>query len=453
MRFARAGTARRRTIAKKRIGELLVGEGLITPAQLDDALEVQKQRGDKTVQILISLGALDTDTFVKFLSQQPGVASIDLENYDVSRETLETVPRELIERHEVFPIDKMGSRLTLGMACPLDAATIRGIEEISGLTVKPILCPAADIQAAIARYYPSEVSENDLPAYMKGNGPGGREATLDRVESALKLSRVGPLIRRINSFPALPETVQRLEEAMQDPERAARDVSEILEADMALAAKVLSVANSSAYGFARTIDSLDLAVALLGLHETYAIVLSVGVADLMSRERRAAWEALQRRSLLCAAAARVVGAASGHPRLPGAYAAGLLHEIGQIVLASIAAQQHARIPAGLEGDDLLRAEEKEIGLTHTEAGYQLADHWDLPSGISQAIRMHHTPEAATEHEALVAIIAMASAIADGGDALARFAADHSDTLDVLGIAEDQLPTLREEAEAAADSGG
>ncbi|NIA13331.1 MAG: HDOD domain-containing protein [Nitrospiraceae bacterium] len=434
------------TIAKKRIGELLVEEGLITSTQLAEALEAQKQRGGKTVQILISLGALDTESFVRFLAHQPGVASIDLENYDVSPETLQTVPRELIEKHEIFPIDKMGKRLTLGMACPLDAETIRNIEKISGLKVKPILCPAEDIQAAIARYYPSKLSEDDRPSYAK-------ETSLGRVESALKLQRIGPLIRQIKSFPALPETVQRVEQAMQDPERAARDAAEILGSDMSMAAKVLSVANSSAYGFARTIDSLDLAVALLGLHETYSIVLSVGVVDLMSRERRAAWEALHRRSALCATAAGVVAKASGHARLPGVYAAGLLHEIGRVVLLSIAAQQHARIVDGLGGDDLLRAEEKEIGLTHTEAGYQLADHWGLPNGISQAIRMHHTPESATEDKELVAVVAVASAMAAGGDVLARFVADHGDTLGFLGLDADRIPALCEEAAAAGHTDG
>ena len=378
------------------------------------------------------------------MAKQPGVASIDLENYDVSPETLQTVPRELIEKHEIFPIDKMGSRLTLGMACPLDAGTIHSIEELSGLKVKPILCPAEDIQAAIARYYPGELSEEDQPSYMKGSNLG-------RVESALKLQRIGPLIRKIKSFPALPETVQRVEQAMQDPERAARDAAEILGSDMSMAAKVLSVANSSAYGFARTIDSLDLAVALLGLHETYSIVLSAGIVDLMGHERRATWETLRRRSTGCAAAAKIIAKASGRAQLPGVYAAGLLHEIGRVVLSSIATQQHARISTGLTGDDLLRAEEKEIGLTHTEAGYQLADYWGLPNGISQAIRMHHTPEAATEEKEIVAVIALASAMAADEDAIPRFVAERGDTLDLLGIDADGLPALCKEASAALDA--
>ena len=99
---------------KKRIGELLIEEGLITSEALKEALAVQGKEGGKTVEILISLGHLTSRDFVNFLAKQEGVASIDLGHYEIAPDIIGLVPKDLAVKHEVIPIDKLGKLLTVG---------------------------------------------------------------------------------------------------------------------------------------------------------------------------------------------------------------------------------------------------------------------------------------------------------------------------------------------------
>ena len=144
------------TVVPKRIGDMLVDEHVISPKMLDEALEKQKKDGGKIVEVLIQLGYLSINEFVKFLGHQPGIASIDIAHYQIPQEIIDLVPQDIDFDHEVFPIDRMGSLLTVGMVCPLDTKTIEQIRDLTGLRVKPILCSAEDIRGAISRYYPQD---------------------------------------------------------------------------------------------------------------------------------------------------------------------------------------------------------------------------------------------------------------------------------------------------------
>lgn len=139
--------------AKKLIGQLLVEAGHISPGDLTRALERQKESGGKLVEVLIDMGSIDRESFQQIMAKQPGIASIDLENYSIPPELASLVPREMAIQHEIYPIDKLGKLLTLGMACPLDTKTIEELTERTGLRVKPILCSHKDIQDCIAQFY------------------------------------------------------------------------------------------------------------------------------------------------------------------------------------------------------------------------------------------------------------------------------------------------------------
>ncbi len=152
-RGAKANAASGGSEGKKRIGELLVDAGLISGRQLMEALHTQTTRGEKTVDTLIYLGHMNPEQFVRFLASQPGTPSISLRNYHITDELLKLVPKEFAQRHEVFPIDRMGRLLTVGMVCPLDSAAIVELEEITGLKVKPMLCTHTEIRWAIGKYY------------------------------------------------------------------------------------------------------------------------------------------------------------------------------------------------------------------------------------------------------------------------------------------------------------
>lgn len=429
------------SMARRRIGELLVDAGLIHKEQLQEALNMQTAKGGKIVEALIALGYLDAEAFVGFLARQPGVASIDLSKYEIPRQLIELIPREIAVEHEVFPIDKLGRLLTVGMVCPLDSATVEKIEDRTGLRVKPLLCAPADIRAAIERYYPARSGQQvqTTPDQAPPDATG--------IRASIRLTNVANLIRQIDSLPALPETVRRVQEATLDPLSSVRDVADIVVLDPPIAAKVLSVANSAAYGFPQRVDDVGLAVSLLGLRETYAIVLSAAVVNVFDKSKAFDYRAFWVESMCCAAATRIIAKASGRKRQIGVFSGGLLHDIGRLALSEVASDLYGKVDQSLDGTELIANEEAVLGLSHTEAGHLLAAHWGLPIEIAEPIRFHHRPELAVDAKENVAIVAIATQMAR---AMQTKLEDSGPLLDVIKPSLDVLGLDRELAEAMLD---
>lgn len=245
------GASARQPATKKRIGEMLIDEELISEAQLKEALNIQQKKGRKIVEVLISMGVLTVQNFVGFLAKQPGIASIELANYQVPDYIVALVPKAIAVELEVFPIDKMGKLLTLGMACPLDSSSIGRIEQETGLRVKALLCSPEDIRSAVTRYYPldkepvpteeEEPAEEVAPIAEEEHEPA--DDVVSKVETGLKLSAVSRLIKELDSLPALPSTIGDVREAMDNVNNSMDVIAKIILRDPPVAAKVLSVAN------------------------------------------------------------------------------------------------------------------------------------------------------------------------------------------------------------------
>ncbi|MBI4559064.1 MAG: HDOD domain-containing protein [Candidatus Hydrogenedentes bacterium] len=432
---------------KKRIGEMLMDAGMLSDGQLKDGLRTQSEKGGKLVETLISLGYLDPTSFVRFLARQPGIASLDLSNYEVPAPLVNLVSKETALKHEVFPIDRLGKLLTLGMVCPLDSASIRQIEEKTGLKVKPLLCSAEDIRSAIRRYYPpDDVHDHAPPPKIVG--------TVHGLETPLRLTNVAHLIRKISSLPVLPHTVQSVREAMQNIDSSVAEVARIIMRDPTLAAKVLSVANSAAFGFPQRVDNITLAVSLLGLRETYSIVLSAAVINLFDKGRSFNFEAFWQEATLCAAASALIGKRSGEKHHRALFTAGLLHDIGRMTLLEVIPERYSKLDPNLNGHELIEAEEELVGLSHTEAGHELAHHWQLPEEIAEVIRFHHHPDLATKVPRNVAIVSLADAIVHAGPSSGENNEDLvgscAQALEILQMAENDALALNEEFIARRD---
>lgn len=413
---------------KGRIGRMLVDEGIIELEDLKTALEVQIERGGKIVEILIHLGCLDASTMSGFLSSRPGDASIELDRYRVPRELCELIPREYALEHEVFPIDRMGNCFTVAMTFPIELETIRRLEEITGLSVNALLCNAQDIRAAIRSYYPAKESAQSQPR---------DKITRGQIETGLKVENVVQMLRRIDSLPALPQTVQQVQEATADPDTSLRDIAEIVSTDPAISAKLLRLANSAAYGFLIKINNVQSAITLLGMRETYMAVLSSAIIDITEASRFFDHKRYWKWSMFSAAAARNIATAAGHGRKAGVFTAGLLSDIGRFALSEIAPIRYSRIDRDLEGIELAMAEEEALGIGHPEAGHILAVHWQMPDEISEPIRFHHRPELAQIDPDLTAMVALAAVMSDAymrGDAPGEEVFEsHAQLLSILGL--------------------
>ncbi len=396
----------------RRIGELLVDAGAINSAQLTQALSVQAEQGGKVVDVLVSLGYITPGEFLRFLAKQPGVASIDLQNCEISRELLDLIPKEYASKHEVVPIDRIGGLLTIGMVCPLDAKAVGELQELTGLKVKPMLCAPDAVRSAIERYYPTNGQSAAATATaVLGQAEVEVDDNIIGLESSMRLNMVARLLRKIDTLPALPETVSRVRESMQDPETSVADVGNIITLDPPIAAKILGVANSAAYGFPQRVDDLTHSVSLLGLRETYSLVLSCAVLDVFKKSKNFDYRIFWVEAMCAAAAARVVAKACGRRQLFGVFSAGLLHDLGRVAMAEAIPKVYAKVDMYLPPDELIAKEEELLGIAHTEAGYELASHWGLPAEIAEPIRFHHRPELASAHQDNVAIVALASLMA------------------------------------------
>ena len=386
--------------AKKRIGEMLIDAGLVTREHVEEALAKQRREGGKLVELLIALGRLQTNEFVSFLARQGGVPSIDLQHYEIPKPIIALLDREFVLKHEAIPIDKLGTLLTVAMVCPLDSAAIEELQVMTQCKVKPMLCSPDAIRKAIQRYYPVSRPESDQTA-------DGAALNVDGLEGALSLRNVTLLVRQIEALPALPETIRRMRESASDSTTSVKEVGKIVSDDPAVAAKILSVANSAAYGFSHRVDSLSHAVSLLGLRETYSLVLALAIADIMKKSKGFNYKRYWEQAVQCAAASRLLAEEHGRSDNGGAFTAGLLHNLGKLALAHVAPGAYPHIGAELYGLDLIAAEQKVFGLAHPEAGYELALHWGLPDHVAEGIRFHHAPEQATKHTDVVSLVALA----------------------------------------------
>lgn len=436
----------------RRIGELLVREGLITPSQLQEALEKQRAEGGKIVENLIALGFLDTNTFLRFLSKQPGTASIDLLGYTIPAEVIQLVDREFALQHQIVPIDKMGRHLTVGMACPLDARTVAELEEKTGMKVRPLLVSMSDMNSALRNYYAAESPEHayaldashnvSLSNRMVASGA----PSVAKAESALKFETVVHLIRKISALPALPETVQQVRDAMEDPDISTEELAVIVGRDPSLAAKVISLANSAAYSFTHRVDSVKRATALLGLREVYAVVVGSAVIEYFTEGKHFDHKQFWRRSMACAAACKRIARAKHLSGTGGLFAAGLLYDIGRAVFAEIAPKRYVEIDQNLPEAEIIQAENALFGVAHPEVGYLLAEGWGLPAEIAEPIRFHHDFQQAKDVPRLVAVVALGAVIAEAletaePDAAGTIADAHGALLAYLEMDRAQIETV------------
>lgn len=435
----------RGTPQKKRIGELLVAQGVVEPWQVQEALEEQKKSGGKIVQILVAKGYLTADDFQHFLAKQPGIASIELQNYMVQDSLLRLIPPEFAVAHEVFPLDRLGSLLTVGMVCPLDSKTITEIEQMTKLRVRALLCNPEDIRAMIAKNYGEALEQVQQPE------EGSRAEELGAISVSIRLGCVADLVRKIDTLPSLPSTVRRLQQAIANPEISVQEIVAIVGRDPLVAAKMLRVVNSAAFGFVRRVESIHRAVTLLGLKETYLIVLSSAVPDLFAHSRHFDYQRFWRDSVKCAIVCAALAEAAHIRRTASYFTAGLLHAIGKAALAQAAPERYAKVDVSLCGQALLDSEEKELGLTHPEAGYVLAENWGFPPELCEPIRYHHHPERAEQAKQIVAFVAAASDLSEAmrvGSA-AQWFRDHADQMAALGVKDADFDRIAERMEAAA----
>ena len=145
-----------------RLGELLVKEKLITPLQLKRALDEQRRAGGRLGHELTRLGYVDENELTAFLSKQYGVPSINLTDFEIDPEVLKLIPKEVVQRHQIMPINRTGNTLIVAMADPSNIYAIDDVKFITHFNVEVVVASEVAIRAAIEKYYASQVQLADV---------------------------------------------------------------------------------------------------------------------------------------------------------------------------------------------------------------------------------------------------------------------------------------------------
>src|SRR5712692_1047984 len=142
----------------RRLGDLLVTEGLLAPEDLRRALSEQKVSSEKLGPILVRLNLLNEEQLIGFLSRQYGIPSITLSQLDIDPEVIRLVPSQLAKRYEVIPIKRTGNALTLAMSDPTNVFALDDVAFLTNLQVLPVVASQGAIRKAIDRTYVSKAT-------------------------------------------------------------------------------------------------------------------------------------------------------------------------------------------------------------------------------------------------------------------------------------------------------
>lgn len=220
------------------------------------------------------------------------------------------------------------------------------------------------------------------------------------------------VVRNLDDLPSLPAVVMELLNSIDQDDVDISVLARKVSYDQALTAKTLRLANSSLYGLQVKVTTIQQAITYLGFQTTRNLITAAAVTGCFAEghcpgfDHKAFW----RHSIATAACAKVL-ARQMRFNQDYAFTAGLLHDIGRLVLVSCFPNQYSITLAYREEHDcyLLEAERKVLGVDHVDAGMALAEHWNFSDTMRLAIGGHHDPEAPGAGF-LAAIIHVADAI-------------------------------------------
>lgn len=226
------------------------------------------------------------------------------------------------------------------------------------------------------------------------------------------------LATRTKALPAMPAMYSQLTQELQKEDPSVDRVAEIIAKDMGMTSKILQLVNSAFFGLPQHIDNPAEAVAYLGLATVRALVLSFQVFSQFDSKKIPGFsiEGLAQHCWHTGMFARKIARAEqSDPKLEDqCFLAGLLHDVGQLILAAGMPDQYARVieNARSNSQSLFEAEAQEFGATHAEVGAYLLGLWGLPNQVVEAVAFHHRPGAAISRGfSAVAAVHVANAFA------------------------------------------
>ncbi len=230
-----------------------------------------------------------------------------------------------------------------------------------------------------------------------------------------RADRIRSIAGKISGLPTLPTVISKMIDLVDNPRTNTKTLAKLISHDQSLTARLLKLANSAYYGFSREISTVDTAIIVMGFNAVKEMGLSLSVFDAFKNigdmehfDVNQYWE----HSVACGVAARFLAKKFGVAEPGEMFVAGLLHDIGKMVLIQYMPEEFTEI-----ADDMIArnvpyvdAEEKILNITHGEIGYIIARRWHLPLRIATVIHCHHRPDAGGQFARECAIVDLADFI-------------------------------------------
>ncbi|HZP83787.1 MAG TPA: HDOD domain-containing protein [Chthonomonadaceae bacterium] len=268
-------------------------------------------------------------------------------------------------------------------------------------------------------YRPTQ--QTRLPLRGAGNHPPAQSGGgASRLPARSEPTPTGPvtldsIVEQVRRLPALPDVAIQVMRMTGQETCSAQEIAQVISHDQSFAARILQLANSAYYGLPRNVGTISEAVVLLGMRTVRNMAIAAATHDTLSREvigyelgRGDLW----RHSLACAMASQMVAETARYPEAEEAFVAGLLHDIGKVVLSLHVRGMIALILERMEAENLsfLEAERAVLGFDHAEVGGRIAAKWNLPVPLVQAIAYHHQPVQNGQVAPLTAVVHIANVI-------------------------------------------
>ncbi len=223
------------------------------------------------------------------------------------------------------------------------------------------------------------------------------------------------ILATVDDLPPMPQTVIKAREIMDDPQAGFKELAELFEADQAIAAKILKLANSPYYGIAGGVSSIQKASVVLGQKTLRDLITLGGVSGLLGNQLVGYGldvGDLWKHSLAAAFGARFIAQKVDVSLDNDAFTAGLLHDCGKLILDKYIAERWQQFEDAMADGNtsFLEAEKKVLDLDHPEIASEVCKAWKIPKAISHAIRYHHHPSQSKENK-VAYIVHAADAVA------------------------------------------
>jgi len=209
------------------------------------------------------------------------------------------------------------------------------------------------------------------------------------------------ILAKVRNVPSMPSVVIKLRQYLSDPDVSFDELAKVIEYDPGLTANLLQLANSAYFGWSGKIKTVKEAITRLGTNRIFQMVLCMSVAALVrtpvkgyDMESNGLWE----HSIAVAICAEQIAQALKIPNSEEAFTAGLLHDMGKILLGTFVEIDDEPIKELVKNESLSfnEAERRVLGIDHAEAAAELLQYWKLPENVVAAARWHHNPDEADE---------------------------------------------------------